>query len=129
MNLRKHNVDDFIKALPSHVCYLYSNPAKEPTRWLAHCLDFNLMVSGATKDDAEARLDTLVREYVVRSFLNWNLAAISANAKAPGHYWLRFIASAPVFKGTFRVNVTDEESKLLCRQAATDGSDTNTSPR
>ncbi|MGH9542122.1 MAG: hypothetical protein ACRD2H_09600 [Terriglobales bacterium] len=111
------NTNDFIKNLPGVLCYLYSQAEKDSSRFLAHCLDFNIMASGPSRQDAARKLDLMVSAYVFCAFVRDDLAAIRQR-KATDVYWTRFYDNKPRPAGTLRVALTDEVSRLLCKQAA-----------
>lgn len=113
----RKNVDEFIRSLPGVLCYLHSKAEKDPARHLAHCLDFNLMASGASRQAAIEKLDLMVAVYVLTAFMREDIGAIRQR-KAAESYWARFFENKPKAAGTVRVQLTDEVSKLLGKSAS-----------
>jgi predicted RNase H-like HicB family nuclease len=66
--------------------YLYS--LNKRNRYVAHCLDFDLVTAADSLEEAERRLDILVRLHI-ESFLKSNdLGAL--NGSAPTEFWNQY---------------------------------------
>lgn len=87
--------------------YLYS--LNKRNRYVAHCLDFDLVTAADSLQEAERRLDVLARLHI-ESFLRSNDPA-ALNAAAPNEFWntytntLRNGRTLP--PSTLRVSVPD----------------------
>ena len=110
-------INNFIAALPTQLSYFYRNG--DSGRPVAHCLEFNLITSGADRADAEKRLDLLVKKYILYAFLNADVDAIAVvQAKAPQHYWDSFYGNDPRREGYLWVDLPKNEGAALPRSAA-----------
>ena len=69
--------------------YFFSVNARNKT--IAHCLDFDLVTSGDSMEDAEHRLDTLVR-FQIESFLRSN-GHTRLGGQAPKRFWTEYTNS------------------------------------
>lgn len=69
---------------------------KKEDRFLAHCLDFDLIVAGPTLEEATRRLDAMITSYVERAYETSDYAALMT--VAPERYWEQF-ADADVLPG------------------------------
>jgi predicted RNase H-like HicB family nuclease len=68
------------------VHYLFKE--KREGRWLAHCLDFDIVTAGITADEAEGRLDRLVRRYIEDALRLQNPTLLMT--AAPREFWKRY---------------------------------------
>lgn len=66
--------------------YLYTT--KRQDRFLAHCLNFDLVTAAQTIEEAEDRLDTLVKLYIESALQRGDYASL--NTAAPEKYWTLF---------------------------------------
>jgi predicted RNase H-like HicB family nuclease len=65
-----------------------------PGTWVALCLNFDLAAQGETFDEAKARLDAMLNEYVADALTGADQDQADAflNRRAPWYYWLRYWA-------------------------------------
>lgn len=61
---------------------------KSANRFLAHCLDLDLIVAGPSQAEAERRLDVIVKGYVETALRNCDYAALTT--AAPPKLWDAF---------------------------------------
>ncbi|NEV64147.1 type II toxin-antitoxin system HicB family antitoxin [Thiorhodococcus minor] len=63
-----------------------------PDVWVALCLDFDLAAQGETFEDAKAKLDAMIDDYVRDAWEGEDqpFAESLLNRRAPLRYWLRF---------------------------------------
>lgn len=66
--------------------YLYS--MNRGGRWVAHCLDFDIVATAKDLEESESRLDTLVKRHLER-FLRTN-GACALDGSAPEVFWTRW---------------------------------------
>jgi len=87
--------------------YLYSVNRRD--RYVAHCLDFDIVTAADSLQEAERRLDVLVRLHI-ESFLNSNSQG-ALNGSAPNEFWSRYTETLRHGKtlpsSTLRINVPD----------------------
>src|SRR5260370_37454936 len=87
--------------------YFFSVNERDKT--IAHCLNFDLVTSGDSTEEAERRLDILVK-YHIEAFLKSN-GMSGLNGQAPKRFWseytecLRHGGALP--SSTLRINVPD----------------------
>lgn len=62
--------------------------AKQNGRVIAHCLDFDLVAGAPSSDEAEARLEALIKAFVEGTIHDANFMALSH--KAPTSFWEEF---------------------------------------
>jgi hypothetical protein len=68
------------------VHYLFTE--KRGDRFLAHCLDFDIVVAGPTADETEDRLDALVKIYIEKALHTQNYAMLTT--AAPREFWRQY---------------------------------------
>lgn len=87
--------------------YLYSVNKRE--RSVAHCLDFDLVETADSREEAERRLDVLVR-FHIESYLN-SSGLSGLNGSAPSEFWDRYTAllrdGHVLPASTLRINIPD----------------------
>jgi len=66
--------------------YLYS--LNKRSRFVAHCLDFDIVATAENIEEAERRLDTLVK-FHIEAFLNSNGLGV-LNGAAPNDFWVKY---------------------------------------
>lgn len=106
--------------------YFFSVNAKN--RFVAHCLNFDLVATATDKEEAERRLDLLVR-YHLASYMATN-GASGLDASAPENYWEnyetalregRVVEIAPLritLPELSPIKLCDKELKVLAARAA-----------
>lgn len=66
-------------------CFLFEDAATK--RWVAHCLDFDIVTSGKDEDLAWSNLKSVVRLHVEHCFTHWQEAF---KKRAPDEDFVRF---------------------------------------
>lgn len=63
-----------------------------PDLWVAICLDFDLAAQGETFEDARARLDAMIDDYVIDAWEGEDRPYADAllHRRAPLRYWVKF---------------------------------------
>jgi hypothetical protein len=68
--------------------YLFSVNARK--KIIAHCLNFDFVTSGDTLEEAERRLDTLVKFHIETFIKSNGLSGLGASA--PKKFWAEYVA-------------------------------------
>jgi predicted RNase H-like HicB family nuclease len=65
---------------------------REGDVWGAHCLDFNLVAQGNSFEDAKARLESMITEYVYDALVGEDRFYVSQllSRRAPLSAWLKY---------------------------------------
>jgi len=80
--------------------YLFTD---DPDATVAHCLELDLVATGANRDVAERRLDTLVRAQIKMIVTRLNFADLTF--AAPQEYWDRFYEGEEFKKAQLELEV------------------------
>jgi hypothetical protein len=75
----------------------------EESRTIAHCLDLDLVTSGANLQAAEESLNALVLYQISSCYINGNWAQL--RFKAPNEYWQKLKSAKPLQTGQLEVEV------------------------
>jgi len=115
-----------LKASPPQLRILHYLFSDSHGKTIAHCLDLDLVVTGASLEEADTRLDGLVRSHVEMSLQTGNLANLAT--PAPSSYWKKFAEGIPLDFGsnTLELSVpeivplanTQSHLEILARQLA-----------
>jgi predicted RNase H-like HicB family nuclease len=86
---------------------------KDNGEWVAHCLEFDLVGSGATKPDALAGLSDAIRIQVEESVANDNPRNLFS--PADGEYFQRFAAGKEIAQGELELRIDPIDSVVIER--------------